>query len=55
MMANFLVKAQSKITIPYSLANLPWTQNPAVATDAAIFYAVNPYWQVLLLGIQLSP
>lgn len=36
----------SAITVPYSLTNHPWTQNPAVATEEAIFYAVNPYWQV---------
>lgn len=34
------------MTIPYSLTNLPWSQNPAVATADAIFYAVNPYWQL---------
>lgn len=46
MMESFLTKAQNAITIPYSLANHPWAQNPAVATDAAIFYAVNPYWKI---------
>ena len=34
------------ITLPYSLTNHPWTQNPAVATEDAVFYAVNPYWQI---------
>lgn len=46
MMDDFLAKAQNAVTIPYSFTDLPWAQNPAVATDAAVFYAVNPYWQI---------
>jgi hypothetical protein len=37
---------QDAITIPYSFTNNAWAQNPAVATEDAIFYAVNPYWQI---------
>lgn len=47
MMENLVNRgAQDEVTIPYSLTNAPWTQNPAVSTEAAVFYAVNPYWQV---------
>lgn len=39
-------RTSSTVSIPYSLTNSPWTQNPAVATEDAVFYAVNPYWQL---------
>ena len=36
----------SHLTIPYSYTTNPWTHNPATASEDAVFYAVNPYWQV---------
>lgn len=35
-----------RLTIPYSFTTNAWMQNPAAATEEAIFYAVNPYWQL---------
>ena len=34
------------LRIPYSYTTNPWTHNPATASENAVFYAVNPYWQV---------
>ena len=45
-MVDFTRRQQDRITIPYSLTTSPWTHNPAAATENAVFYAVNPYWQV---------
>lgn len=41
-----------RITIPYGFTTLPWTQNPSAASQDAIFYAVNPYWQVYTAYIE---
>jgi hypothetical protein len=38
--------AQNAVTMPYGFTTLPWTQTPSTATEDAIFYAVNPYWQI---------
>ena len=43
---DLIGQSQNFITIPFGLTNLPWSINPAVATEEAVFYAVNPYWQV---------
>ena len=40
------MRTTDKLRIPYSLTNSPWTHNPAAASEDAIFYAVNPYWQL---------
>lgn len=40
------------LRIPYSYTTNPWTHNPATASENAIFYAVNPYWQVFSAFIQ---
>jgi hypothetical protein len=42
---NFLFSS-NVLRIPYSYTTNAWTHNPATATENAIFYAVNPYWQV---------
>jgi hypothetical protein len=46
MLQDITENYQDAITIPYSFTDHPWAQNPAVATEDAIFYAVNPYWQI---------
>lgn len=46
MMAETVQRSHDAVMVPYSLTNSPWTQNPAVATEDAIFYSVNPYWQI---------
>lgn len=51
MAIDFMDKSRNALTIPYSLTNHPWTSNPAVATEDAVFYAVNPYWQVSSLPL----
>lgn len=40
------------LRIPYSYTTNPWTHNPATVTENAVFYAVNPYWQVFSAFIQ---
>lgn len=53
MLEDVVAKGSNdKITLPYSLTNHPWTQNPAAATEDAIFFAVNPYWQIFESFIQ---
>jgi hypothetical protein len=44
--ARIPVAASNHLTIPYSYTTNPWTHNPATATEDAVFYAVNPYWQI---------
>lgn len=46
MAVDFTDKAQNALTVSFSLTNHPWTFNPAVATEDAVIYATNPYWQV---------
>jgi len=46
MFEDYLVESDDTLTLPYSFITTPWTHNPAVSTENAIFYAVNPYWQV---------
>ena len=46
MMEKVVRASRDAITIPYSLTNHPWTSNPAVGTEDAVFYSVNPYWQL---------
>lgn len=48
----YTVYPTSMLRIPYSYTTNPWTHNPATATENAIFYAVNPYWQLFQGFIQ---
>jgi hypothetical protein len=43
---SLLAKPQDALSIPYSFTTNAWMQNPAAASSDAIFYAVNPYWQL---------
>lgn len=46
MAAIAQISTSDKLRLPYSLTNTPWLHNPAAASEDAIFYAVNPYWQL---------
>jgi hypothetical protein len=50
--AENMLFSSNVLRIPYSYTTNPWTHNPATASENAVFYAVNPYWQVFSAFIQ---